>query len=316
MVRYNFDITTPLSTPYRQALAYSQACAGLSLLICQAGQVVFADYAPGIQPDQPLAIASGTKSMAAVLAALMIQSGWLKSWDEPVANTLVEWQADAGKAQITLRHLLSLTSGLPGGRSTLFGGTIPTYTQASHTQPHCSCGQRFQYGPVPFQVLGAVFRQQLLSRGYLPDPTLWLQQHLLTPLQIQIGDWTRDQEGFPHLASGIHMSAANWAKFGQFIVNPKSHLEPDLLQACFRGSSVNPAYGLGFWLNQEGLNVAGRPWRAIPHQPANLVMALGAGNQNLYILPDQELVIVRQGELKLPIPEFDHNQFLALISAT
>jgi CubicO group peptidase (beta-lactamase class C family) len=307
---------------FSPAVAYSQARAGLSLVIVKAGQTLFQHYAPGISPKQPLAIASGTKSWAAILAVLALQDGLLTDWDQPLAQVLHEWQSHPHKSQISLRQLLSLTSGLPGGRSTLFGGTIPTYAQAIAAEPTAAPGQRFQYGPIPFQVLGAVLGRQLQAAGLSPDPGIYLAQRLFEPLQIkcpmQPEDWSRDQAGLPHLASGLRLTALDWAKMGQLLAaqgqwQGQQLLALPLLQACFQGSRVNPAYGLGFWLNATGLNVAGRPWLALPHQPEALVMALGAGNQNMYILPEQQWVIVRQGEMRLPMPDFDHAHFLGLI---
>jgi CubicO group peptidase (beta-lactamase class C family) len=49
---------------------------------------------------------------------------------------------------------------------------------------------------------------------------------------------------------------------------------------CFQGSQANPRYGLGWWL-------------APPVAPKDLIYASGSGGQAMYIVPSQELVVVR-----------------------
>jgi hypothetical protein len=83
-----------------------------------------------------------------------------------------------------------------------------------------------------------------------------------------------------------------------------------------RGSTVNPAYGVSFWLNQKGGvgptgEAAGGNFGNV-HDAGfadglpDLYMAAGALNQRLYIIPSQDMVIVRQGGLS----RWDDREFL------
>ena len=79
----------------------------------------------------------------------------------------------------------------------------------------------------------------------------------------------------------------------------------------FRPSSVHAAYGKSWWLRSAvfqtnpamgapgvgGGDAATRPARA-DRLPRDLVMAAGAGTQRLYLIPSQELVIVRMGPVQ------------------
>jgi CubicO group peptidase (beta-lactamase class C family) len=309
---------------FTTALAYSQARQGLSLLIATQGEVVFAAYAADIWPEQPLPIASGTKSFAGVLAAFAIQAGILSSWDEPVAETFPDWWGNSTQAQITVRHLLNLTCGLAPGRSPLHSGTVPTAAVALASRSAFPAGQRFLYGSGPFQIFAALMQHKLQAHGLGSDVLVYLRQQLFNPLEIMIGDWSHDETGLPHLATGAQLSPHDWLKFGQFLAaqgqwHGQQLLDPQLLQDCWLGSAANPAYGLGFWLNPQGggVNAWGKPWAQIAVAPTSLVMALGAGNQNLYIFPEQGWVIARMGALNrqeiLATPLFNHSEFLGCL---
>jgi CubicO group peptidase (beta-lactamase class C family) len=309
---------TPDPTNFAAALAYSQARQGLSLLMVQAEQVVFTAYAPGLNPAQPLPIASGTKSFAGILGVLGVQAGWL-TWDEPVAQTLTKWSDDPVRSQMTVRQLLNLTSGLAPGRSPLRGGQIPTAAVALASRQAFPPGQRFQYSSAPFQIFAALVQRKLQAQALPADPLSYLRRHLFDPLGISIGGWSYGADGLPHLATGAELVPQDWLKFGQLLAargrwQGQQLLDPQLLQACWQGSPANPAYGLGFWLNQPGVNAWGKPWLEIGNAPPGLVMALGAGHQNLYIFPEQGWTIVRQGQLNrqdiLATPHFDHQEFL------
>ena len=64
-------------------------------------------------------------------------------------------------------------------------------------------------------------------------------------------------------------------------------------------SAANPRYGLGWWLNPgpEPDDHDGRVHPGpIPGAPRDLVMAAGAGDQRLYVIPSRGLVVARFGE--------------------
>src|SRR5207249_4935391 len=71
-------------------------------------------------------LASGTKSFSGAMLAAAVEDGLLKL-DEKVADTITEWKNDQRKSQITIRHLLSLTSGIFGGSTREFS---PSYARA------------------------------------------------------------------------------------------------------------------------------------------------------------------------------------------
>ncbi|MBK6769996.1 MAG: sulfatase-like hydrolase/transferase [Ardenticatenales bacterium] len=269
-----------------QAAAYSAAADGVSLYVTRDGVPVCADYPNGGSPDQANALASGTKSFSGVMAAAAIEDGILTGWDEVVAGTVTEWQGDPRKSKITVRHLLSLTSGLDAGAV----GNVPTYAEAIAAPATSDPGTTFEYGPVPYQAFGEFMRRKL--QGRYADPLAYLDARILEPIGARYDVWRRGTDGMPRLPSGAQFTADEWIKFGDFVRqhgrwNGRQLVRADLLAECFIGSDVRPTYGLTWWL----LTDLDRP---APGRPARVVAAKGAGIQRLYVLDEHGIVAVRQ----------------------
>uniref|UniRef100_B8HNY5 Beta-lactamase n=1 Tax=Cyanothece sp. (strain PCC 7425 / ATCC 29141) TaxID=395961 RepID=B8HNY5_CYAP4 len=303
---------TPAS--YRRAADYSEAHGGYSVVVARQNQIVFEAYAPGQSADRAHNLASGTKSFSCAIAVAANQDGLL-NWDERVAQTVNEWSRHPQKSKITIRQVLNLTSGIPGGPIRPL-----TYAQAIAVLPTYPPGTQFQYGQIPFQVFAEVMRRKLLSRQ--EDPLQYLTRRVFQPIGLKVSYWQRGRDGQPHLPSGARLTARQWLKYGLLVQNQgrwqsKTILPWTTLQQCFQASAIHPGYGLSFWLN----SVVGQPFtpppgnppfKGFPNAPGDTVMALGFGGQGLYIISSLQMVVVRQGVLSNRT-NFDHDRFLGLL---
>ena len=93
------------------ALEYSAKHGGVAVLALKDGSPVCEGYTSGGAPDKAYELWSGTKSFNGIIAAAAVQDGLL-ALDEPVSKTIAEWRNDPQKSVVTIRQLLSLTSGL------------------------------------------------------------------------------------------------------------------------------------------------------------------------------------------------------------
>lgn len=272
------------------AAAYSVERSGVSFVVTRRGQVIFEDYPNGGGPSRGWELASGTKSFAGAMCAAAVQDSLVSFWDEHCADTLHEWRDDE-RRHITLRHLLSLTSGVTGGPI----ARAPTYADAVAQPAEAPPGERFAYGPTPFQIFGEIMRRK--TGG---DPLDYLTRRILAPLGIVPTHWRRGADGMPHMPSGAALTARDWARFGWFVLQGgEGRVDRAALAQCFVGSRANPGYGLSFWLLRDGLVPPGRNAgieidTAMSERFGGISMAAGAGNQRLYLIPSLDLVIVRQ----------------------
>jgi CubicO group peptidase (beta-lactamase class C family) len=292
----------------RAAADYSARHGGVSFIAVEDGQTLHEAYPNGGAAAKAWELASGTKSFTGVIAAVAVKDGLL-TLDERAADTLTEWKTDPRKSKITIRQLLSLTSGIEGGRV----GRPPQYLDAVALPAVAEPGTAFEYGPVNFQIFGEIMKRKLKSYegGRYKDTLAYLQARILDPLDITPAQWNRGRDGNPQLPSGADLTARDWARFGEFIleggaVDGKLLVDEAAFAAMFEGSAVNPGYGLTWWLKAEPSKATLDASRTMtvasdlfthPRRdelPDDLVMAAGAGDQRLYIIPSMNLVVVRQ----------------------
>jgi CubicO group peptidase (beta-lactamase class C family) len=290
---------------FKLAAEYSKEHRGLSVLIMKGDKVLFEEYQNGHSADTPHMLASGTKSFSGVILAAAIEDGLIKNFDEKVSDTITEWKTDTKKAGITIRQLLSLTSGIDAGQI----GRVPSYAEAINSPVSYEAGKHFEYGPVPFQIFGELMTRKLKAKkeGVLD----YLKRRILNPIGLNVAFWRMDN-GQPLLPQGASLTAREWVKFGIFLKDGgkwkgKQIVKKKLFDELIIGSKANPAYGITFWLNHEGVNPQGRPLgrgavedisqNGIAEGAKDLFMAAGAGNQRLYIIRSQDMVIVRQGRM-------------------
>lgn len=289
---------------FKLAAEYSAARRGISMLVMIDGKIVFEDYPPGGSADRAHELASGTKSFNGVIAAAAVQDGLFRL-DDRVADTIPEWKDDPRKREITIRQLLTLTSGIQTGGE---AGNVPPYADAVAMPMVSAPGEHFKYGAVAFQVFGELMRRKLEDRK--ENAVDYLKRRVLDPIGVRVGAWRKGRDGNPTMPSGAQLTARDWARFGEFVRlggtwEGKEIVRKDLLEACFEGTPANPAYGLTWWLNRP-LTMEQRlriPMLTVSTDltrgqklPADLAMAAGAGNQRLYVSRERKLVVVRQAE--------------------
>jgi CubicO group peptidase (beta-lactamase class C family) len=267
------------------ALEYARTHGLHALVVARDGHILDEAYGDGYELTTPHPLYSGAKSFWGVVAVVAKQDGIL-SLDERVADTFSAWEDDDWKQRVTLRQLLSLTSGIGFGG---LGSSVPTQAAALSLDLRNEPGTTFTYGGIPLQIFGAVLAHKLQPTGETPHD--YLQHRILDPIGMRIERWRTLADGSRPLPTGAFASAREWLKYGQFVND--HHRE---LAQCFVGSASNPRYGLGFWLGVAGA-------------PADLVYASGAGGQALYIVPSSQLVIVHFGNART----FKHQAFLSRV---
>jgi CubicO group peptidase (beta-lactamase class C family) len=159
----------------------------------------------------------------------------------------------------------------------------------------------------------------------------YLNRKLLQPLGITSLRWgTNFADGKPQLSGGAYVTARDWMKFGEFIRRTmegswtgSSLLQRSIFDQAFTGNAAHPAYGFYWWLkrpvsstlattidtnNKNQFTRQIKPIIDDPRIPDDFVMAAGAFDQRLYIIPSRGLTVVRNGPVNTDA--FDDVQFL------
>lgn len=251
------------------ALAYARKHALQAFSVVRGGETLAAEYGAGFAPDKAHPLYSGTKSFWGV-AAIYAQRDGLLQLDEPVCETIASWREDPWKRRVTLRMLLSLTSGFGFGG---LGSAVPPYARALAMELKNEPGTTFTYGGIPLQVFGAVLVQKVSPK----TPHDYLRARVLEPAGVSVAFWRKLSDGTQPLPTGASLTVDNWLAYGRFVLRERASFAE-----CFAGTKANARYGLGWWLRVAGA-------------PDDLFYASGSGGQALYVVPSHDVVAVHFG---------------------
>jgi len=291
----------------RKAAEYSADHRGTSFLAIQNGKTLLEEYPGKATEDTPQRIYSGTKAFWN-LAALAAADDGILNLDDRVADTIASWREDRRKARVTIRQLLDFSSGLAPG----FGLQTNEYSNrdkaALRLPMVAEPGKAFIYGPSALQVFHQVLKEKLRGK----TPAEYLERRVLKRMRLGSQRYLDDPAGNPLLAAGFTLTARQWAKIGQLVLdNGKPVVRPESLAQCWRGSPANRAFSLGWWNNraaprgrefdfEEMLTPkwSRQDWHDASlcrDAPRDLVACIGSGYQRLYVIPSLDLIAVRQG---------------------
>ena len=306
-----------------------------ALVIMRGGRVVAERYAPGYGPDSKLVSWSMAKSVTAVLVGMMVADGRL-ALDEPAI--VPEWQTPRdGRAAITLRHLLHMSSGLDHtemaeGSIEIFDADTPRMlfldgredvARYAETRPlEAIPGKKFEYSTATSHILADIMTRSLTSSK---DPVVrrdamleYARGRLFEPLGMTSAVPEFDRNGTMLGGSLIHATARDWAKFGEFLRNNGSVRAAQMMPTSWMRlmkapSKTDASYGGHLWLNRAR-NV-GRDQVLFPGKaPSDVFAALGHLGQFVVVSPQHRLTIVRLGNT--PDDQLDpvNDQLAKLIS--
>lgn len=334
-VRHSTSPSTSLEasekTRFEEAARYSHAARGTGVLVMRKGEIIFESYADGWNADKPHYLASGTKSFSGVMAACAAEDGLLKL-DELVCETLTEWKDDPRKSKITIRQLLSLSSGIEGGNNM----TMPAYQRAvTLANAVAEPGRKFSYGPIPYQCFGELMKRKLAKQNETVES--YVRRRIVEPIGLNVAIWRKGLDGNINLPAGLLLTPREWVKFGEMVRlggkwEDKQIVATSYLDECFKPAPASQAYGMTWWLLGGGAaenafadseGPRGRVAARIAQQlkarrqgliPADTVAALGKGKNCCYVIRSLEMVVIRMGDSEAG--EYNDLTFLSKLLGT
>ncbi len=235
-------------------------------------------------------VASAQKSIVAVIVGLAQERGLL-ALDDSVSQYLGDGWSKATVEQeqlITIRHLLSMSSGLKEDLS--FDAVA---------------GERWFYNTPAYHML-----MRIVERAAGQSRDEMTREWFTKKLGMTNSSWTARPWASADIGVGFSTSPRELARFGLMIQAQGRWQDETLLedQAYLRemltpSQSMNPAYGFLWWLNGQAFSLAPgaealyNEGSLIKQAPADLVAMQGAMDRKLYIVPSLGLVIARLGAL-------------------
>ncbi len=282
-------INTPMESVHNQQID--------GVLIARHGKLVLEEYFHGQHRDKLHDTRSAAKSMTATLVGAAMYAGAPLTLSTPVYQIMnggvFPASLDPMKRQMTLQHLLSMSSGYycndsdpkaPGREDTMWQSGAPNFYSYALALPmayrpgdtaiYCSTNPNLALG--------------VLQQATGEYPLYTFDRLLATPLKIRTYGWGTDPGGNPYGGGGAEFTLRDFMKFGQLMLNEGEWNGKRILSKDFVTRASSPIarigtrpYGLGWWIY------------ALPYGNRTLhaFAALGNGGQNLFVVPDLDLVV-------------------------
>lgn len=283
------------------AVAYARATNTAALVVAHRSKIVLEHYDPVHGPSVTTNAMSMTKTLLAILVGIAIDDGAIESVDDPAAKYLPEWSG--GRASITIRHLLEMTSGLDNDNTK---GDPFSDLARMHLGPHIEPlvlgleaveppGQRYEYNNFNSQILGVLVERAMKRRfGEL------LGERILRPIGAADGEVWPDDDGLARTYCCVFLNARDWARVGIMLLDGGTYegrrvVSKAWVDAMRTPSRIEPEYGLHVWLAAPDGDRRFTD-RTEPFDDPAMFYLDGKDRQRVYVLPSAELVIVRTGE--------------------
>jgi len=196
---------------------------------------------------------SVTKSIVSLAIGLLVDEGRIESVDAPLSTWFPEW-SEGDKAAVTLRHVLTHTSGLEhrmGARVLNAQDDRLAFVRESPlTEPP---GTTFSYNNEATQLLSGVIEA---AAGEPVDA--YLDRRLFQPMGTADWRWERDPAGNAQTFYGLSLRPADLARIGLLMLD-RGEWEGEALigedwvrQSTAPGGPLHPYYGLLWWIRRAG----------------------------------------------------------------
>jgi len=265
-----------------------------AFIIVHKGKIVLEEYYGTFTADSLWYWASAGKSLMGFLVGVAQQDGLLDI-DDAVSDYLGNgWTSCTGsqELQIKIRHQISMTTGLQDQ----IKPTTEIPDPSNCLKPEClqyetAPGTQWAYHNAPYRLT-----QDVLEKVSGLSSTLYTF-NTLRDLDFR-GAWVnyvffskpREMAKFGLLA----LSNGTWN--GKAILRDTAYFRA----MTHSSQSINPAYGYLWWLNgQKSYRLPGLDidfnGSMVPEAPADMYAALGKNDQKIYVVPSEDLVVVRMG---------------------
>jgi hypothetical protein len=274
-----------------------------AVVVIYKDQIIAEKYGDGFSKDSRILGWSMTKSIMSTVFGVLQHQNKINIQDKAPVES---WQKDARK-NITIHNLLQMNSGLEWDENydEISDATKMLFLERDMTKMQEEksltgiTNMSWNYSSGTTNLLSGILRQQF------PTPQAYLDfwyTDFIDKIGMNSMVVETDLAGNYVASSYAWATARDWAKFGLLYLHNGNWNGEELFNKKWVDYITTPTptsngtYGAQFWLNAE---------KQFKEVPANMYFADGYQGQRVYILPDQDLVIVRFG-----LSWFEENKFL------
>jgi len=262
-----------------------------SVVVLQNGRLAFEYDRAGSTRDDLRDVQSVTKSVLSLLVGIALAQGRIASLDQAVVALLpelAEVNSDPRAANVTVRHLLTMTAGFDV--EARVRADRPGLARQAIARPlKAAPGERFAYDNLAADLLAAV-----LERAVGQTVPAFAAQQLFEPLGIMPPRWQTDAEGHALGSRGLQLRTRDMAALGQLVLQQgtwggRQIVPKDFVAAAGqRHNAGGPPVGLAY----------GYLWWVVPSDAVRqTILASGFGGQFIWVYPPLALVVAITSEV-------------------
>lgn len=281
-----------------------------AFLVVRDCKLVYERYFQGQERDSLATSFSVAKSLTSALVGAAIAEGRIGGVDDSVTRYLPELRGE-GFERITLRHLLSMSSGIRYEQPKLFGVVDAPWSDEAVHYYHPNLKEmalavsvaeppgRFQYNSYHPLLLGII-----LERTTGRSPVDYLREKLWEPLGAEYpGSWSVDSEvhRFAKMESGVNARPIDFAKLGVLYLQEGQWQGCQVLPRDWVKESIRPQSSGGGtipWHFRDGGYYGFFWWGYELPDGHRDFAAVGKHGQIIYVAPRKNAVLVRNGTTK------------------
>ncbi|WP_368901992.1 serine hydrolase domain-containing protein [Oceanobacillus oncorhynchi] len=257
-----------------------------SCLIQHNEKLVFEYYRNKKMKERQHKIYSVTKSILSALVGIAIDQGYISHVNTPVSRYFPDSRKGLAGDEITIKHLLTMTSGLhwPGNAA-----MIPSknWVKFVLSQPvEYKPGEERVYSCGSSHLISAV-----LQKTTGADTVTFAKKHLFTPLGITQYKWNSDSHGVAIGGFGLNMKTEDLLKIGILYMNKGKWKSKQIVSNEWVEESTAASfqmdktfsYGYHWWLltrDDQGSSIP------------KTFFALGKNGQYMFVVPSYKLTAV------------------------
>lgn len=289
-----------------------------AFLVVQHGRIVHETYGNGLDAATPHILMSMSKAVTGLVASRLAEAGTL-DLEAPVA-ALVPAIAETSWRGATLRHLLDMRAGAALDAATLAAYAAATGWEAlpagappadlarffaGMALAPGSHGGAFKYDSANTDLLGLAL-ERATGKSYAE----LVSEHLWQPMGAAHDAFvTVDGRGAARCSGGVCATARDVARLGQLVLDagrrgPRQSVPARVIDDLWTGGNAGAwsagQFGASFGAMGLGTTRYRNGWYIVDGPP-RLLFAMGIHGQNLFVVPDHGLVIVKLSSLVTPI---------------
>lgn len=258
-----------------------------SLMIEKEGALIYEAYRGRMDASEPTNIKSASKSILSLLIGIAIDKGYIENVDVTIDQYFENYfseNPDPIKESLTVQDLLTMRTGLESTSMRNYGRWVisDNWSEFALSRPMVGePGGNMIYSTGTSHLLSVI-----LTKATGVDSRQFANEHLFRPMDIRLGGWDRDPQGYFMGGNNMALSPDALLKIGRMMMDLGKYNGQRIVSAewildsvkVYGRSSFNPYdFGYMWWRRDVG--------------EYEVVFAWGNSGQYIMMLPELDAVI-------------------------